>query len=290
MQPYKENLIHNSLSFPVDIFIQDNLIKNIVVDSHWHDCYEILFMLEGEALQQVNDKTFKVVKDDIVILKEGDIHSTYTEPFEKTRILVIKFLPNVIENCYSSLFESKYILTFVNNSSSSINHIINTDNNYSKMHNIMMGLYEEFLHKENGYEIFIKGYLYQLIAILTRSKIIDSISSYKDNELQKLDKLFKYIETHYKENIDLKMAAGILNLSYSYFSRYFKRITGRTFKEYLDFVRICEAEKLILSKNVNISQAAYEVGFSNVSSFNRVFKRVRKYPPSNIKKTNTAKK
>lgn len=289
MQPYKENLIHNGLSFPVDIFIQDNSVKNIVVESHWHDCYEILYMLQGEAVQQVNDKTFKVTKDDIVILKEGYIHSTYTELSEKTRILVIKFLPDIIENCYTSLFESKYILTFVNNSSSSFSHIMNTDNNYSKMNNIMMGLYEEFVDKENGYEIFIKGYLYQLIAILTRSNIINSRSSFKDIELQKLDKLFEYIETNYKENIDLKMAADVLNLSYYYFSRYFKKITGRTFKEYLDFVRICEAEKLILSKNVNISQAAYEVGFSNVSSFNRVFKRVRNYTPGSIKKIKTAK-
>ncbi|GAA0181484.1 AraC family transcriptional regulator [Clostridium sediminicola] len=290
MKPYKENLIHNGLAFPVDIFIQDNSKKNIVVYSHWHECLEILYMLEGEAIQQVNSETFKVVKDDIVILKEGDIHSTQTELSAKTRILVIKFLPEVIKNCYTTLFESKYIGTFINNGKSGVSHIMREDNNYLKIQNIIKGLYEEFSDKENGYEIFIKGYLYQLIAILTRSNIINSKSSFKDSEFQKLDKLFKYIETNYKENIDLKMAADVLNLSYFYFSRYFKKITGRTFKEYLDFVRICEAEKLILSKDINISQAAYEVGFSNVSSFNRVFKRVRNYPPSNIKKIKTAKK
>jgi len=49
------------------------------------------------------------------------------------------------------------------------------------------------------------------------------------------------------------------------------------------------AEKLILSKDVNISETAYEVGFYNVSSFNRVFKRIRKYPPGDIKKSRTAK-
>lgn len=290
MQPYKENLIYNGLSLPVDISIKDNLKKDIAIDPHWHDWYQIIYILQGEALLQVNDETSRVMKDDIIILKEGDIHSIYTEPSKKTEIFVIIFHADLIQNYNTLLFESKYILSFLNNSSSIISHIINTDNNHSKLHNIMMGLYDEFTNKENGYELFVKGYLYQLIAILARNNTINSRSSFKEIELQKLDKLFKYIETNYKENIDLKMAADILNLSYAYFSRYFKKITGRTFKEYLDYVRICEAEKLILSKNLNISEAAYEVGFSNVSSFNRVFKRVRNYPPSNIKKIKTAKK
>ncbi|GAA0177847.1 hypothetical protein SH2C18_09960 [Clostridium sediminicola] len=290
MQIYKENLVHNGLSFPVDIFIKDNLINNDVQHPHWHEWHQIMYMLEGDALQQVNDKTTKVKKDDIIILKKGDIHTTYIEPSITTSILFIEFHADVIENNFTSLFESKYITYFLNNNSSGISHIKNTDENYSKIHYILNGLYDEFVNKEKCYEIFIKGYLYQLVAVLTRSNVINSNSDFKDIELQKLDKLFKYIEINYKENVDLKMAASILNLSYNYSSRYFKKITGRTFKEYLDFVRISEAEKLILSKDINISQAAYEVGFSNVSSFNRVFKRVKNYPPSDIKKIKTAKK
>ena len=48
-------------------------------------------------------------------------------------------------------------------------------------------------------------------------------------------------------------------------------------------------EKLLLSKSMNVSEAAYEAGFCNVSSFNRVYKRVRGYTPNEIKKTKTAK-
>jgi YesN/AraC family two-component response regulator len=104
-----------------------------------------------------------------------------------------------------------------------------------------------------------------------------------------LNQLLKYIEEHYKERIDLEEAAKMLNMSYFYLSRYFKKMTGRNFKEYLDFVRVCEAEKLIVTKDVNISQVAYEIGFCNVSSFNRVFKRVRGYAPREIKRTKSAK-
>ena len=47
-----------------------------MVEPHWHDCYEILYMLEGTAEQQINDKQFKAEKYDLFILNEGDIHST----------------------------------------------------------------------------------------------------------------------------------------------------------------------------------------------------------------------
>ena len=91
----------------------------------------------------------------------------------------------------------------------------------------------EFIKKEPGYEIFIKGYIYQLIASLIRSGIYTPLS--KEADLLALDQLFKYIELNYSRSIKLEEAAKMYNFSYSYFSKYFKKVTGRTFKEYVDF-------------------------------------------------------
>jgi len=290
MKPYKEEEINANSPFPVDIFIRDNLKENITADPHWHDCYEILFMLEGTAVQIINDKYYKVYKNDLIILNQGDIHGTYCAPGENIKILVVKFLPELINSNSVKMFESKYILSFLNNKGERIHHLSDTSRNSLKLYKLMMELYEEFLLKETGFEIYVKGYIYQLIACLVRDGVIKinySLENSKNHD--KLDRLFKYIEDNYNMDINLQKAADMLNLSYSYFSRMFKKITGRTFKEYLDYVRICEAEKLIISGSMNISQAAYETGFSNVSSFNRVYRRVRGYKPSSIKKSKTAK-
>lgn len=130
-----------------------------------------------------------------------------------------------------------------------------------------------------------------MIALLIRN---DELQLYepgiKEEELQEINPILKYIELHYKENITLEKAASMANKSYYYFSRFFKKVTGSNFKEYIDFVRICEAEKLFLNKDMNISQVAYEVGYNNISSFNRVYKRIRGYSPSKIKKAKYVKK
>jgi AraC-like DNA-binding protein len=288
MEPYKENQIRKDSLFPVDIFIQDNQKNHVIVQPHWHDCLEILYILEGTAHQQVNDKFFEVRKFDLVILHEGDVHATFFNRDDDTKILVLKFLPKIIDSNLHGIFESKYISAFLNNQVNHICHLADTHKNASVIYGLMMGLYEEFITKEAGYEIFIKGYIFQLIASLIRSDVLKVYGNlYKENDLVRLDKLIKHIENHYNEGIDLEEASKILNLSYSYLSRYFKKITGRTFKEYVDFVKICEVEKMILSKNISISQAAYEAGFCNVSSFNRVFKRVRGYTPGEIKRSKT---
>ncbi len=287
MEPFKENIITHNLTFPVDIFLYNHERKFIVAEPHWHDCIEILYILKGTVEQQINDKYYLLHGNDIIILNVGDIHGTYRISDDDVEILVIKFMPDVIENGVSRIYESKYIRAFLNNHNNRSVRIIRDLKNASDIHKLMLGLYEEFIAKDSGYEIFIKGYIYQLIANLIRNGIYTPL--YKENELLSLDKLFEYIESHYNQKIKLEEAAKIYNLSYSYFSRYFKKVTGRTFKDYVDFVRISEVERLILSKTMNISEAAYEVGFCNISSFNRVFKRVRGYTPGEIKKSKTAK-
>lgn len=290
MEPYKENLITHSQYFPVDVFIQDNLKSHVVANLHWHDCFEILYMLEGSARLQINENHFLVEKHDLIILNEGDIHSAYCVKGEDVRILVIKFMPEIIERSSAVLFESKYIIPFLRYRNGKIFHL-GDQKMHSSLKNLMMGIYEEFEKKDTGYEIYIKGYIFQMIADLTRKGIISVYNpDIKENDIIiKIDTLLKYIESNYNTKIDLKTAAKMMNFSSSYFSRYFKSITGRTFKEYINFVKVSEAEKLIISTDMNISQAAYEAGFSNVSSFNRVFKNIRGYSPGNLKKSKTAK-
>lgn len=290
MKPFKESIIDAKDPFPVDVFIQDNEKANVIVNSHWHDCIEILYMIEGTAQQQVNDKKFDVFEHDIIILNKGDIHGTWCEKEATTKILVIKFMPEIMETLYSHVFETGYILTFLNKQNKQNFYVPNTHQNAHEIFDVLMGIYREFSGHQTGYEIYIKGYIYQLIALLIRNDMLGCYDiAAQHQELAKLKPVLTYIEQHYKEEISLVHAANMANMSYYHFSRFFKKVTGKNYKEYIDFVRICEAEKHILSEHANISHVAYEVGFNNVSSFNRVYKRVRGYPPSAIKKAKNGK-
>ncbi len=283
MKPYKETLIKSNDPFPVDIFIRNNSEEDIIGESHWHDCIEILFFLEGSAIQQINDKSVEANTNDIIILHQGDIHGTWCVNSERTSILVIKFMPQLIDSSYSALFESKYVASFLQNKKDKIGFFPNALLDTKGLSELCIQVLDEFSSKKTGYEIFIKGCIYQIIALLIRNDSFDFYSvEAQEKELSILNPLFEYIEKNYIDEISLSKASQMVNMSYYHFSRFFKKVTERNFKEYVDYVRVCEAEKLILSGDKNISIVAGLVGFNNASCFNRVYKRIRGYPPSTI--------
>lgn len=290
MDAFKEFRIIAGSAFPVDIFLIDNEKSSINYGSHWHDYIELHYVLDGSVTLQYNDRFFEAKKNDIAIFHSGVIHSVACGPGAAGQLLVVQFLPDIIHNSLNMNFESRYIFSFLNVELVKTYHITETHKNSRDVFRLLKSLHREFRKKEEGYELFVKGCIYQLIAYLLRNNILNLYKHLKnEDDIKRLDPVLKHIETNYTREISLSEAAHIMNLEYSYFSRFFKRATGRSFKEYVDYIRICEAEKLILSQNMNISSAAYEVGYSNITSFNRVFRRIRHCNPGSLKKSKSVK-
>ena len=82
-----------------------------------------------------------------------------------------------------------------------------------------------------------------------------------------------------REEIDFHKIAEQVYLSESYFSRLFKKVEGTTFSRYVQKVRINEAKKLLLQTNCTVTTIAFDVGFSNLSHFNRIFREIEHCTP-----------
>ena len=78
--------------------------------------------------------------------------------------------------------------------------------------------------------------------------------------------------------------ARLCNMSYRYFSRIFKRVMNKSFNDYLNFVRITEAEKLLTATDMNITEIAYATGFSSSSYFIKIFSKYKNVSPSRFRK------
>ncbi|MFC3771573.1 AraC family transcriptional regulator [Paenibacillus sp. GCM10012303] len=83
----------------------------------------------------------------------------------------------------------------------------------------------------------------------------------------------KYVNTHFlEENISLEEVAGKFGVSVFVVRNAFKRLLGKNFLEYLHQLRIRRASGLLSATDMSVSEIAYDVGFSSLRSFTRVFK------------------
>lgn len=132
--------------------------------------------------------------------------------------------------------------------------------------------------------------LYQIQARAIFELIIHRLlSNYYRQSTTQLDirvkKAMAYITEHYYENITIGLLAEMNNLHAVYFGKLFKQQTGISYKEYLNRIRINNAEMMLASGDVTVTETAELCGFSDVSYFSNLFKTLKGYPPSVAKKS-----
>jgi AraC-like DNA-binding protein len=97
--------------------------------------------------------------------------------------------------------------------------------------------------------------------------------------------MMRFIKEHYHEDISLEEVSSYLNLSTGYFSTIFKKETGENFKSYLNKYRAQKATEFLRENpNIKIKDLAIQVGYYNVNSFIRMFKKYEGTSPGEYAK------
>ncbi|WP_010277456.1 helix-turn-helix domain-containing protein [Paenibacillus senegalensis] len=112
----------------------------------------------------------------------------------------------------------------------------------------------------------------------------ETIGMSKESEDKITDFVLQYVEKHYAEDITLDIVASQLAITGGYLSTYFKEKTGKNFVDYVNEVRIREAQRLLLNTNNKIQEVALNSGYQNLNSFNRMFKKLNGVTPREFRK------
>ncbi|MNI36464.1 HTH-type transcriptional regulator YesS [compost metagenome] len=118
---------------------------------------------------------------------------------------------------------------------------------------------------------------------LTSATIILSI---KDEQDPTISFILDYVENRYAEDLSLELLADKLNLSVAYLSVYIKEKTGTNFSEHLNVIRIRKAKELLTEHhNLSVQEIGLQIGYQNVTSFIRMFKKITGIPPGEYRKS-----
>ena len=103
------------------------------------------------------------------------------------------------------------------------------------------------------------------------------------SESRRIQKVKEYVGANCERDLTLGEIAGIVGMSPSSFSRFFKTMTGKTLTAYVLDVRLGVAARALVDTTKTISEICYSSGFNNISNFNRIFKRSKGVTPKEFR-------
>lgn len=249
-------------------------IPHRVSGIHYHDELEFLPVFEGSFLCRVGGEDYIAKAGEIIFINAGVPHETHAiEKGSKTALVQFRE-SNYLNREIRKII--KYSVRLQNLEATPV-RILNSPELFSLIDEILT----ECEEKKSAYEIMVRSLILKVIGLLYRKDILsDGEQIFSTSAMQKILPAMTYINENYSENIDLSAISGMMGFDRSYFCRIFKVATGATFTEYLNFVRICKAERKLSSTDKSILDISSEVGFSSVSYFNRIFKKYKNCSPS----------
>lgn len=272
------------------IFLPDNnkyiIRKSSVLPEqvalHYHDHYEILFSLSGRVLYTVTGHQYWFIPTTILIIPPWQLHKPFGQEGENAERLILRFSEK-----YLKVFETEVgdFKNQFNEKFSNPNHLVhlNMDQNQQISH-ILNGLFEESKGNLFGQQIASRAWITQLILVLYRLDINNSITNKADPARKMIQEAVAYIDKYYYKPITIEGLAKQYYVNRHYFSRSFSRLVGSSPSCYLLQRRLIEAQKL-LSQGVMAQEAAAQSGFQDYSNFYRQFHKAYGLSPSEFKGT-----
>ncbi len=280
----RENTTHGTVNFPLANY-KWNSNKQFIVNLHWHDETELIFLKKGSFTVTVNMKEYKITEPTFMFVNSGDIHSVVSDGgcVESAIVFDLKMLSFE----YFDAIQYKIIRPLIEGKIQFPLFILE-DNIIRK--NIET-LYEKIISESDQNKLSsymkVKSYLYQLIACLYESKSFLNTDNIEENDTYKIEnvkKVLTFIHKNYSQRISLDEMASIVGMNTQYFCRYFKRLIGKTLTEYINEVRIEKAAECLIKTDAKIIDIAICCGYDNIGYFIKRFKDQKNVSPSEYRK------
>ena len=244
---------------------------------HYHNCYELYYLEEGEIVYYIDDGIYPARKGDFVLIPPGSLHKTLPwRSLAHSRILIYldpKFLEQEA-SAFPELFKKEPVQV--------------TMGSLQVIQRLMEGMLEEDAGAKDP--VMLRAMLTQLLVHLSRwAKLggdcpTESAEGHGGNVARKVQEVTAYLDSHFKEEISLAELAERFYMNPTYLSRIFRRVTGMTYSEYLMQHRLREAVFLLNTTKKKVMEIAVETGFHSDNHFCKMFRKHMGVSPNQFRK------
>jgi len=254
---------------------------------HYHPQYELIYISRSFGIRFVGDSVSHFSPGDLVLvgpylphLWRNDVSYYKAEDTDKVETIVLKFMEDFIGEG-----------TFKNPIFSDIDHMLDQakfgvcfgKSISKKLHKNLIGIVELPPAEQS---VKLLDLLYRLSLTVDKNVLSSSdMRQYTTEHSHRLDAVLKYISDNYASYITLNDVAEIACMTPNSFCRFFKKMTNKSFTQFLNEVRIRNASRLLAQDNLPVSDVCYMVGYNSVTNFNRQFKQIMGSTPKAYRST-----
>lgn len=247
---------------------------------HWHDNLEILLVIEGKAKIHISFENIELNKNDIMVINCSEPHRIY-DCSEDSKLMCVKlnkdYCYSIHSNLYEALAVSDYDITFKN--LNSLKDLL-TSNIYA-----LVKLISKTDEINDTNDVLIHERIKTLLNNLVSSYMPKLSFEYltkkiPEEKIEMIHRMIRYLYDNYDKDVNLQEFSDQEFFNFYYVSHNIKEITGTSFRDWLNYVRVEQSEKLLLNTDKSITTISEECGFSDVRYYNKHFYKWHKVTPS----------
>lgn len=253
---------------------------------HLHDHYELYYLLSGERIYFIKDRSYRVMAGDLVLVDRNVVHKTLDSgrPDHDRVVLYLKpelfagmGVPADLAAGLMQLFRgSPPVLRFPSRI-------------HAQVERLAVEIVDEMVDPQPGSELLLRHRTVELLLCAWRYRHL-AVADAEDAEPvlhPKTQAVVHYLNENFRESQSLTGVADMFRISPHYLSRLFRHTTGFSFSDYLNLLRIKEAQRLLRETDDPITDIALRSGFGNFSHFGKMFKRMVNASPRQYRQQHT---
>lgn len=283
MKPIKPTLENLGADFGSTIMVKEFVYpyQNNYQYWHFHHEYELIYINSGPGKRYIGSHISYFSNGELILIGPRLPHYSFTEPFTPEQMKTsIQMKENFAGEAFFLLPEMTAMKQLFEKAKKGISfHGLTKKNVGKKIEKLM--LFDGFERILKVLEILNDLALSDEYTVLNAQGFLIEVSP-QDND--RLNSIYNFIRENFKRSLSLTEVAGQASMTVPSFARYFKKMTGKTFTQFVNEYRLVHASKLLAEKPTSITDICFESGFNNFSHFNKLFKQFTGKNPSEYRK------
>ncbi len=252
---------------------------------HKHEFSELVIVKSGTGENIVNGVTYPLAAGDVFVITPYQAHAyrhmhncyCYNIYFDASQLNLKRWDTGILSGYHALfIFQPTYQSRKFNS------RLRLTQKQLIRTLGVVELIDQELQDTEPGYRLMAFARFMELVCLLSR--YYSKTTNEDSQKVLRVSQAMDYMEKHFAENLTIEELAARAHMSRRNFHRIFSSAVGEAPSSYLIGLRVMQAEKMLQSTDKNITEIAFDCGFSDSNYFARQFRKIMNESPTAFRK------